>query len=47
MRHIVGRYASLRGLDPVKTVDRVFAMLERFERNRERRHRIKKFFKKD
>lgn len=41
MRHIAGRYASLRGLDPVATVDRVFTMLQRFERNRALRHRLK------
>lgn len=46
MRQIAGRYATLRGLDPVVTVDRVLVMLDRFERNRERRHRLKKFFKK-
>ncbi|MDE5568405.1 MAG: lipopolysaccharide kinase InaA family protein [Muribaculaceae bacterium] len=46
MRQIVGRYATLRGLDPVVTVDKVFALLERFERNRERRHKIKDFVKK-
>ena len=41
MRHIAGRYAVLRGLDPVATVDRIFSMLARFERNRTIRHRLK------
>lgn len=46
MRQIVGKYASLRGIDPVATVNKVFKMLERFERNREMRHRIKEFVRK-
>ena len=46
MRQVAGRYATLRGLDPVETVDRVFGMLKRFERNREMRHRLKGYFKK-
>lgn len=41
MRQIVGRYATLRGLDPVKTVERVYGMLDRFERNRALRHKVK------
>lgn len=41
MRQIAGRYAVLRGLDPVATVDRIFSMLARFERNRTFRHRLK------
>lgn len=41
MREIAGRYATLRGYDPVKTVDHVFALLEKFERNRRLRHKAK------
>ena len=44
MRQIAGRYATLRGLDPIKTVDKVFASLNRFERNRSFRHRLKHIF---
>lgn len=45
MRHIVRRYAELRGLDPTKTVRRVTKMLQRFERNRRIRHKIKRIIK--
>lgn len=41
MRQIAGRYAELTGLDPVATVEKIFAMLEGFERSRKIRHRIK------
>lgn len=41
MRQIAGRYAVLSGMDPVVTVNRIFAMLERFERNRRIRHKFK------
>lgn len=41
MQRIVGRYAELSGLDPAKTIDKVFKMLEHFERNRRIRHRLK------
>lgn len=41
MRQIVGRYATICKLDPIMTVDRVFASLDRFERNRSFRHRLK------
>ena len=44
MRQIAGRYATLRKLDPIKTVDRVFVRLDRFERNRSFRHRLKHIF---
>lgn len=45
MREIAGRYAVLRGYDPVKTVGAVIGMLEKFERNRALRHRLKSLFK--
>lgn len=41
MRQVAGRYAELAGLDPLATVEKIFRMLERFERNRKVRHRIK------
>lgn len=41
MSRIAGRYATLRGLDPVRTIDCIFSMLARFERNRALRHRLK------
>ena len=44
MRHIAGRYAELTGLDPLATVDRIFALLARFERNRRLRHKLKSIF---
>lgn len=44
MRQIAGRYATLCKLDPLKTVDKVFANLDRFERNRSLRHRLKRVF---
>lgn len=46
MHHIVGRYAMQRGLDPVTTIEKVFALLSHFERNRAIRHKIKAIFKK-
>lgn len=39
--HVAERYAALRGFDSAQTVREVTAMLERFERNRRIRHRIK------
>lgn len=41
MREIAGRYATLRGYDPIKTVDYVFRHLEKFEQNRRLRHKVK------
>lgn len=45
LAYIVGRYAGLRGLDPEVSVRRVTDLVSRFERNRERRHRVKAIFK--
>lgn len=45
LAYIVGRYAGLRGLDPEVSVRRVTDLVGRFERNRERRHRVKALFK--
>ena len=45
LAYIVGRYAGLRGLDPEVSVRRVTDLVSRFERNRERRHRVKALFK--
>lgn len=44
LRHVAGHYATLRGLDPIATVDRVLKYLDRFERNRSLRHRLKAMF---
>lgn len=41
--HIARRYAQLRGLNPDVTSSRIFRLLEKFERNRRIRHRIKAF----
>lgn len=46
LRHIAGSYAARRGLDPVTTADRVLVYLDRFEKNRAFRHRIKALFKR-
>lgn len=46
MRQIAGRYAELRGFDPVSTVNHEFALLEKFERNRSVRHKLKALLKK-
>lgn len=40
---IARRYALLRGLNPSETSARIFKLLEKFERNRRLRHKIKSF----
>lgn len=47
MRQIAGRYATMRALDPISFVDRIFALLNTFERNRRIRHTIKDIVNKN
>lgn len=47
LRYVTEQYARIRGLDEDATVKKVMHYLERFERNRSRRHRLKDIFSKN
>ncbi len=44
LKYVAERYAELCGLDSEETVRKVMRMLDSFERNRRRRHRLKAIF---